>query len=499
MKILNAHQVREADQYTILHEPISSVDLMERAGLEIFSRLIKRYSEYNVFSVFCGPGNNGGDGLVIARLLHNAGKEVEAWILKGTFTDEFSLQFKKLKQQGIPFIQIESEMQMEDVSVPEEAVVIDALFGMGINRPLEGLAGALVQRINAFHAHIVAVDLPSGMSADGLFESTISNTVIAHYTYSIHLPKMAFMFAENNRFTGSFECVDIGLSETFLASLPTPHLYTGEWMIAKMIKPRNVFGHKGTFGHALIVAGSAGKTGAAILASSAALRTGCGLLTASVPEGAATSMHAAFPEAMVVTRSENKVKLDHSAYKAVGFGPGMGATEATADLLFELLNLYHEPLVIDADGLNCLANNPTWYGYLKANIILTPHPGEFDRLTRVHASAHERYQAQQHFSRKHQVTVVLKGHHTSVTTPSGLTFFNSTGNSGMATAGSGDVLTGIITSLCAQGYPPEDAAVLGVYMHGYAGDSAALEFSGTSLIASDIIKHIPFFFKRFEK
>ncbi len=500
MKILNSHQIKEADRATIQREPIISLDLMERAGRAIFQKIKEEFESENAFAVFCGPGNNGGDGLVIARLLANIKKGVRVIQLSGTsFTPECSTKLERIKQLGIPLTFLENEEQLQSLQIPQGAVIIDAIFGGGINRPLEGLAAKLVRRINASPGIKIAIDLPSGLSADIAFPSTPENTVMANYTYTVQLPKLAFMFVENDVFTGQFECVDIGLSSSYIQSVDTPHFYPDREYIRGLIKPRNKFGHKGSFGHACIIAGSDGKIGASILSSKAALRTGCGLLTVCMPESGHTAMHSHLPEAMVVVPKSGSERMDFSKYDAVGFGPGIGTSEIASDHLFELLNLYHSPLVIDADGINCLANKPIWYGFLKSNIILTPHPGEFDRLTRVHENGHERYLAQQHFSKKHHVTIVLKGYHTSVTTPSGKTFFNSTGNNGMATAGSGDVLTGIITSLCAQGYAPEDAAVLGVYLHGFAGDAAAMNRSRTAMIASDITDGIGDFFKGFEK
>lgn len=259
--------------------------------------------------------------------------------------------------------------------------------------------------------------------------------------------------------------------------------------------------NKWNFGHVLIIGGSEGKCGAVMLCSRAAFRTGCGLLTAFLPEAATFPLLSTLPEAMTVSRENkaNTIFTDLLKYDAIGFGPGVGIDNDSSGMLYHLLNHYHQPLVIDADGLSILSENRNWYKLLKDNIVLTPHIFEFDRLTRVHESDTERFRTQLNFSTENRVFVLLKGQHTSITTPEGKIFFNTTGNSGMATAGSGDVLTGVITSLCAQGYSPEKAAILGAYLHGYAGDMAAVKFSKTSMIASDIIECITDFFIKFER
>lgn len=270
--------------------------------------------------------------------------------------------------------------------------------------------------------------------------------------------------------------------------------------IKKIIRPRPPFGHKGTFGHALIIAGNEGTIGASILSSKAALKAGCGLLTAIVPATAVTPLLVHLPEAMVISRNnfEGLPAMELSKFNAIGFGPGAGTGDETAVMLYYLLNNYKGPLVIDADGLTILSKNRDWFPLLKNNTILTPHPTEFDRITEIHGSGIERLQTQIAFSKEHGVTILLKGHHTSIVTKDGI-YFNTTGNNGMATAGSGDVLTGIITSLCAQGYEAGIAAIAGTYLHGYAGDIAAKKCSMHSMIASDIINGIGAFFKKYEK
>lgn len=270
-------------------------------------------------------------------------------------------------------------------------------------------------------------------------------------------------------------------------------------LVRQLIRPRSADGHKGTFGHVLLVAGSEGKAGAALLAAEAAMRTGCGLTTVCMSSGLAVPLLCRLPEAMLLPRTEKSTTIDTARFQSIGFGPGAGVQEHTATLLHDLLDLYRQPFVIDADGITVLAQNRSWYQRLGAHVILTPHPKEFDRLTTDHKTDEDRLAAQLAFSHQYQVTIVLKGHRSTVTLPSGEVFRNTTGNSGMGTAGSGDVLTGIIASLGAQGYSCKEAALLGVFLHGFAGDQAAAALSATSMIASDIVRYIPQFFWAFER
>lgn len=504
MKILSAEQIKSADQYTIENEPISSIDLMERAGERLTTRLLDIFSQTNDYIIVAGTGNNGGDGLVMARLLYGQHKNVKVFVLHtGKLSDELILNIDRYEKLGKSVEFIKSINDVSLIQPSNDALIIDALFGNGLSRPLEGVAAELVKYINALPQLKVAVDVPSGLSVDGKHISTVQNTVLSHLTLTIQFPKLAFMFAENEKFIGKWEIIDIGLHPDAIQQSQTDFYSLDEKMIRDMVQPRETFSHKGTFGHVCICAGSKGKIGASILSAKAALRTGCGLLTLHVPSSAAMEIHSQFPEAMVEA-DENDTYLtttvkNISNFHAIGFGPGVDKHKETANVLKHLIQNVAQPLVIDADGLNILAENKTWLQFLHGSTILTPHPGEFDRLTEKHKSAYDRWNTQREFSKKHGVYVVLKGHHTSITTPTGLCFFNTTGNSGMATAGSGDVLTGIITSLCAQGYSPLHASLLGVYLHGYAGDVAAEQLSETSIIASDIIDHIPVFFKVFEK
>jgi hydroxyethylthiazole kinase-like uncharacterized protein yjeF len=504
MKILSSDQIKLAEKYSMEKRSISSLDLMEHAGAKLVERINQIFSAPKSYTIFAGPGNNGGDGLVMARLLHEQKNPVRVYILKTrNYSPELSENIKRANDIGIRLFDLESQNDIEKVQVDKDDMIIDALFGIGLHSPLEGIAKRLVSKINSLNNFKISVDIPSGLYVDWRPEEAWSNelnTIKADLTLSIQFPKLGFMFAENEIYIGNWELVDIGLDDP---PQEDPKLYLDPVEIKDMIHSRSSFGHKGNFGHVLISAGSKGKIGAAILSAEAAARTGCGLLTVHVPSSAAIEVHSKFPEAMVMA-DENEDFLttpikDATHFSAIGFGPGVDKNPATAQVLKQLIQNASQSLVIDADGLNILSENKTWLSFLNGNTILTPHPGEFDRLTKKHETGFERFKTQNEFSKKFGVYVVLKGHHTCITTPTGLSFFNSTGNNGMATGGSGDVLTGIITSLCAQGYSPLHASIIGVYLHGYAGDRAAEKVSKTSLIASDIIDHIPDFFLNFER
>lgn len=504
MKIFSPSQIKAADLFTMENEPISSVDLMERAGIRLAEAINDVFSKLEEYAIFVGPGNNGGDGLVIARWLIEHKKKVTVFVLHSVkYSNDFQINLERLKNAGLEPIYISGADQIKSLHFSDFIVFIDALYGNGLNRELDGLALDLVQFMNGAPNFIISVDIPSGLSSNAEFKSTVHNTIVADYTLTIQFPKLSFFFSENETFVGEWKLINIDLNKHFVEKENTSTYALDEVMIRDMIKPRTAFSHKGTFGHALIIAGSKGKIGASILSGMAALRTGCGLLTMHIPSGGVEAVHSTLPEAMVIADSNENVITDNvqdiTKYNAIGFGPGIDKEKETAHVLKMLIQNASQPLVIDADGLNILAENTTWLQFLNGSTILTPHPGEFDRLTKKHSSGLERYQTQLEFSKKHGVYVVLKGHYTSVTTPGGLSFFNTTGNNGMATGGSGDVLTGIITSLCTQGYSPLHASLIGVYLHGYAGDRAAEDESKTSLIASDIVERIPTFFLNFEK
>ncbi|HET6723460.1 MAG TPA: NAD(P)H-hydrate dehydratase [Chitinophagaceae bacterium] len=500
MKILNAEQIRAWDQYTIKHEPTSSIDLMERAAAKCFEWLEENSWFVHSFSIFCGKGNNGGDGLAIARMLAVQGCTVSVNILEFGHrgTDDFQANLERLHQYPsvtIHFIQDETNFH----SFTKETVIIDALFGSGLSRPLDGITAKLVDHINNSGCSIIAIDVPSGMSVD---QPSKGNTIIkANYTLSFQCYKPAFLVAENASFIGEVVILDIGLLPAYLSTIQTNFELIDKSIIRSVYKPRNRFAHKGNFGHAIIIAGSYGKIGAAVLSARACLRSGAGLLTCFIPKCGYDILQTAVSEAMVMTDANSsmitKIDDDISNYDAVGIGPGLGTSSETRTAIKELISVHKKPMVIDADALNGISMEKSRPS-LPPGSILTPHPKEFERLFGDCKNDFERIQKAISNAKSLDCLIVLKGHHSFVATPSGKGYFNNTGNAGMATAGSGDVLTGMITGLLAQGYSSEDAAILAVHLHGLAGDIAANEFSQEAMLAGDLIDHIGEAFKQLE-
>jgi NAD(P)H-hydrate epimerase len=491
MKILSAEQIRALDKYTIENEPIASIDLMERAATAFVEAVVELVHTNEPILIFSGMGNNGGDGLAVARLLIERGYlHVSVYVVKHApkGTADFERNRQRLENMS-GIMPIETERQIP--SIPKGAVVIDALFGTGLSRPVQGITAAVIQCINRADATVYSVDIPSGMFCD-----TVNNpndaVVESDITFTFHAPKLSFLLPSSGRYVAQLEVLDIGLNKAYAESLPSPYTYVTHRHIASVFRPRHRFSHKGTYGHALICAGSCGKMGAAVLAVQGALRSGAGLVTAYVPEGGYNIIQATCPEAMALTfchaRHLGPFSAEWSVYSAIGIGPGLGTSDSAAQLVQQVLNTAKQPVVFDADALNIIAASSF---PLNGQAILTPHPGEFRRLAGDWGNDMERLEKLLSFSRNHGVVVVLKGAHTSIALPDGRIFFNSTGNPGMAKGGSGDVLTGVITALLAQGYSVENAAVMGVYLHGKAGDLAAAYLSQTGMTATDIVRYLP--------
>jgi len=494
IKVLPVKTVRLADQYTIKNEPISSLALMERASLKAFEWITARFPDTEKpFDIFCGTGNNGGDGMVISRLLDEAGYAVNTYLIEFSdhYSDDLAHNLGKCKE-----VKLLKEEEF-DFTLQEESVIIDAIFGSGLSRAVEGFTGQIIERLNESKRRIISVDMPSGLFAD--IPSARGPIVKTAHCLSFQFPKLAFFMPQNQEYVSNFSILDIKLHAEFIKSAECAHFFLSAQDAASMVKKREAFAHKGDHGRAFLIAGSKGKMGAAVLASRACMRAGVGLLTTQVPACGYEIMQTAIAEAMVevdlgeahLSEVKPKVRFD-----AIGVGPGIGTHEETQQFLKQLIQLNNSPMLIDADALNMLSENKTWLSFLPRGCIFTPHPGEFKRLAGDWSDDFERLELLRDFAVKHGQFVVLKGRFTSIACPDGRIYFNPSGNEGMATAGSGDVLSGIITGLLAQGYASEQAALLGVYLHGLAGDIAAERYGKRAMIAGDIVDCIPEAYQR---
>lgn len=483
MKLFTTAQIRDIDAYTIKNEPISSIQLIERVAKALFETFRVKCDITKKIAIIAGKGNNGSDALALAILLKTNGYTVSIYSYDSIVCrPETQFYLSKLETNPIESF-INSKVNSFDV-------IIDGLFGTGISKPIYGLELQVVESINNALATVISIDIPSGMNADSVAIATSSGIVKADYTFTLEFPKLACMFPENGSFLGEVSIIPIGLHRTIITQLETPYYYTSSENIR--LKKRERFAHKGTFGHVLIVAGSRGKMGACILSTKACLRIGAGLVTAHIPECGVDILQISVPEAMahidkgvyVITEIPELSKIN-----AVCIGPGVGTALETQLALIPFIRKSKKSLILDADALNCIAMQNA-LDNIPQNTIITPHVKEFERLFGTSIDSVSRLQTQIEYSKKLQIYIVLKGHRTCITTPKGEVFFNSTGNPGMATAGSGDVLSGIIAGLLAQGYNAQEACVYGVYIHGLAGDFASKEFTEYSMTAGNIIRFI---------
>lgn len=495
MKILTCTQQKEADAYTIANNNILSINLMEKAASLIADEISKRWDRSHRIVVFAGAGNNGGDALAVARLLFSKSYPVEIYLfnIKGTISEDCMTNIQRLQQCGFTDYH-EISNAFEPPKLTAEDVVVDGLFGSGLNKPLSGGFASVVKYINASNAQVVSIDLPSGLMGEDNSNNLRTNIIRADLTLSIQLPKLAFLFPENEDIVGEWKTLDIGISQEFIAQADTPYIITEASEMSQLIKPRKRFAFKNNFGHALLIAGSSGMAGASILAARACLRSGVGLLTIHTPVCNHDILQTAVPEAMV----QNDVHelyfaepVDLDNYQAIAIGPGIGQEEETALATFDQLADCYIPAVLDADAINILSSHRNYLNRLPRRSILTPHIGELERLIGRCNDSFDRLTKAKELAAYLQCYIVLKGAYSTVITPEGKFYFNPTGNPGMATGGSGDVLTGIILALLAQGYSQENAARLGTFVHGLAGDIACRRIGEISLTASDIIAALP--------
>ena len=493
MEIFSAEQIRAWDEYTMQHEPVASIDLMERAAASCLGWLEKAGYLGRSFSIYCGKGNNGGDGLALARLLSELDCAVTVHILEFGHigTDDFQANLERLHQTPVEVRFVQGQEHFHPVAPGD--VLIDAMLGSGLNRKLEGMTALLVEHLNKSGNEMISIDIPSGLFVS---RSSRGNTIVrADHTLSFQVYKPAFLMPENEPWVGEVHILDIGLHPGFLRDAVADTELVDPSIIGAIFRPRKRFANKGNFGHALLVAGSFGKIGAAVLSGRACLKSGVGLLTILTPGCGYGILQTTIPEAMILTDPDEK---RHTAlpedgtdkYSVVGVGPGIGTDEGTVGFLRDLLAQYRKPMVVDADALNILGAHPDMMALLPPYSILTPHPKEFERLFGPSADDYARLDKAREEAKKHQVIIVLKGHYTFIAMPGGKGYFNSTGNPGMAKGGSGDSLTGILTALLGQAYSPGEAAIFGVYLHGLAGDLAAADSSQESMLPSDLTDHL---------
>jgi ADP-dependent NAD(P)H-hydrate dehydratase / NAD(P)H-hydrate epimerase len=500
MKIFRCEQIKAIDDFTIKNEPIASVDLMERAALKLFGWLTNRFDRSRRILIFAGPGNNGGDGLALARLLSENRYSPEVYYVH--FTEKKSKDWEinrlRLEKTGKNTFNELSKIDQFPITYPDD-IIVDAIFGSGLTKPVDGLAAEVIRQVNITGCTVISIDIPSGLFGEDNSDNVPENIISADYTLTFQFPKISFMFADNNVYVGDWQVLPIGLHDDAIRDIKSPYNYMEDKDINPFLKRRMKFDHKGNFGHGLLIAGSISKMGAAILAAKAALKSGIGLITCHIPSGCEPIVQTSLPEAMVHTDEYETFfseVTESDLFNAIGIGPGIGTQLKTQNFLHDLLMSCNKPIVLDADAINILGINDKWLSIIPTGAILTPHPKEFERIAGKTADGYSRLMKQINFSEKYNCIVVLKGAHSSISFPSRKVFFNSTGNPGMATAGSGDVLTGIILSLLAQGYSSENAAITGVFIHGLAGDIATEESCYESVIASDIINNIGNAFKR---
>ena len=502
MKIFTSNQIHELDHYTMEHEPIRSIDLMERAAKALTRAITSKWDNQKPVVVFAGPGNNGGDALAVARMLSEQNYKVAVYLFNISNKLSEDCAANKRRIQDAHRIKDFTEV-IEEFDPPQleaNMLVIDGLFGSGLNKPLAGGFASLVKYINQSPATIVSIDVPSGLMTEDNTYNVRANIIKADLTLTLQQKKLAFLFPENQQFIGELKILDIRLSEEGIRKMDAQFTVLEESEVRAMMLHRNEFAHKGNMGTALIVAGSYGMAGAAILASKACLRSGVGKVVVRTPRRNNDIIQISVPEAIIYPDHDEKYfseTVDSEDVDAMAIGPGLRQQENTAIALITQIRRTQAPIVVDADGLNMLANHRAWLQQLPKNIIMTPHPKEFDRLNGgTCADSYERLSKARDMAEHLQAYIILKGHYSALCLPNGNVVFNSTGNAGMATAGSGDVLTGIITGLLARGYKHAEACMTGMYLHGLAGDLAAKQVGMESLTASDLIHFLPQAFKR---
>jgi NAD(P)H-hydrate epimerase len=490
-KLFKTAQIKEIDEYTIKNEPIESIDLMERAAENLVFWMSIEFSNGTPMLFLIGPGNNGGDGLAMARIMKKLGYKVQVCFIEiaPKLSPDCEHNLMRLKEVDIEVQYVNKINDFAEIS--PDTVIVDAIFGAGLSRPIHGLPAEVIRKVNALPNRRIAVDAPSGLFGE---DNSANDGAIfkADDTLAIQFPSLSFLFPENAKYVGCWSDIEIDLHPDAIKKTPSNWFFVESDDIFERLKPRNVFAHKGNFGHALLIAGAYQKMGAAVLAAKACLKTGVGLLTCHIPQTGYQIMQISAPEAMISIDQSDVIFSDIpdlSKYNAIGVGPGIGEKPNTLLAMKALINQIKVPAVFDADALNAIAKHPELLEKLPKHSILTPHPKEFERLFGVSENSYQEFEKLTEAAKRYQLIIVLKGAYTRIALPDGRVLFNSTGNPGMATGGSGDVLTGMILSFLAQNYAPEDAAIIAVYLHGAAGDLHVKNYAPETLIASDLINN----------
>lgn len=501
MKIFSTSQVRQLDQYTIQHEPVASIDLMERAADALFEAYTEIFPKGKPVLIFAGPGNNGGDALALARKLLKLKVDVSVVLLHNGKLSADGEDNKQRLLSTHPEVITESIEKLRISQLKENTIIVDGLFGSGLSRPLEGIFAEAVNWINQSGYEVLSIDIPSGLQGEKN-ENLEVPIVKASHTFSLQFPKLAFLLPETASFVGDWTVLNINIHPDAISTTSSNyHLLTKNDLQPHLLK-RQKFTHKGDFGHVLIFAGSKDMAGAAILSAKAALRTGAGLVTVHSAASNRVILQSAVPEVIFQSDSDEQwisETGDPDMQQTIAVGPGIRVNDTTTQFLKTLLTKQSKPMILDADALNIIGQNKAWLNHIPEKSILTPHPKEFERLFGPTANSYERMNLASEISQEKKLILILKGAHTEIFLPDGNIIFNSTGNPGMSTAGSGDVLTGMLAALLAQNYQPETAALLGVFLHGMSADLALNTQTMETLIASDIIDFLPKAFKILQK
>lgn len=499
-KVFEAAQIAEIDQYTIEHEPISSLDLMERAAEVWVENFLEKYAFCRRVAIIAGSGNNGGDGFAIARLLRE--QRIETIVFRLVTGAKMSpgceTNYNRYRERGGKICDVK---EIGDLYLPEKGCIVDAIFGTGLNRKVTGLEADVIRKLNTYEGKIISVDVPSGLMGEDNSGNDPETIVHADRTFTFQFPKLAFMLAENYPYVGEWEVLDIGLNEEGIEREKTSWYYLTEEMVASLLPKPKKFAHKGTNGRGLLVAGSYGMMGAAILAAKAAVRSGVGLLYCHVPIAGRNLIHTSVPEALVdMDQSEREFSgvQNIEKYDAVAIGPAIGKGPEMVAGLKKLLTYWRGITILDADALNIIAEHRDLLDLLHEECILTPHFKEFERLAGKCTNDFERLNKLSIFASQYKIHIVLKGAHTVVASPDGNCYFNMSGNPGMAKGGAGDVLTGVLLGLAANGMSPLETALAGVFAHGLSGDLVAREWGERGVCAGLIAEGMGKAWKRLE-